>query len=418
MSPLRDALIYAASLSPDIRTEDGVRESVVLPILSALGYDTGSTQDVVRGRSIARQARNLRAGTNRHNIFPDLVLEVLGTPVWVLEVKAPHIDISASVPTEQLRNYMRSIGGRCRWGALTNGSTWSAYRLFHDEPRLMFTTSLTELVASPRMTGVFGRLFSPSRTYLREKSVGDILAVYMAGDWNIRNVCMAYLSDLPAWKKVSLRGALDGWFRGASNRERSLPGIIMADDDEVVGRIFDNALSDSSDTVRDTFYTIIRSGAQKRPYRAPFSLAQATPDGWFSKILYLQMLASLPRHLQSSGNVALIERQLRLLRYDEDAMVRRFADFADARIVTPFPFAVFTHRPRFETNQAAIEESLISASIRLANDETYSVEARTSALDSIRQSKLDRGHVETVAGARSADLYISLKTGGMEAGDP
>ena len=407
-SALLSTIDLARSVFTTIRTEDAVREAIVGPLLAALGYHYGSVFGAELGVRFAASQLNRTGG--RHHVAPDIVLVVDDRPVWVIETKAPGKRLTLKIYTEQLASYLRSFQGRCDWGVLTDGMQWDFYAL--RAGRLRRIQSLN-LAAGRRRAGAaraLRRALDPARSYLRGLSDPEILDVYRGGDWIVRNMCMELMSAKSLRARRKLRPLFDDWHRSPTVRERSLPAILLLDDPDIGAQIFERAMNDPKDTVRDTAFTIVRSLAMKRDdYRVAMPFDNVVPDGWFSRIVFIQMLSALliTRSAAPASRGAL-ERQILTLETDPDPLVRQFARIGLRGILTPFPFAAFTHRPRFAVGQSEIDAAMIAATIRMAVDPAYASESQTSARDAVRHARLSHDYVRGLLPARDRLLFEDL----------
>ncbi|UTW51772.1 type I restriction enzyme HsdR N-terminal domain-containing protein [bacterium SCSIO 12827] len=110
--------------------ETDVREEVAAPLLAALGYERGSSNDILRELTLKYGHSFL--GRKKSNDPPlrgraDYVLAVLGAGRWVLEVKGPYEDITQDV-IEQAISYARHPEVAGSYAAILNGRR---FQLFH-----------------------------------------------------------------------------------------------------------------------------------------------------------------------------------------------------------------------------------------------------------------------------------------------
>ena len=85
--------------------EDSVREVIIAPMLSRLGYHPTGKQAVVRSKSLVQPF--IYAGTRRHpvTIIPDYTLTYEGRIVLVLDAKSPVESVSSSENIQQAYSY-------------------------------------------------------------------------------------------------------------------------------------------------------------------------------------------------------------------------------------------------------------------------------------------------------------------------
>ena len=121
--------------------ETDVREEIATPLLSALGYQRGTENDILREFPISYDRMFL--GRKKKNDpplrgRPDYVLSVLGAGRWVLEIKPPSENIAQDA-VEEAMSYARHPQIAASYSALLNGKR---FVLFHysqksnDPPRI------------------------------------------------------------------------------------------------------------------------------------------------------------------------------------------------------------------------------------------------------------------------------------------
>lgn len=103
--------------------ETDVREEIATPLLAALGYARGTSNDIAREPSLTYEREFL--GRKKRTDPPlrgraDYVLSVMGAGRWVLEIKAPHepIDVDA---IEQAISYGRHPEVSATYAVVLNG---------------------------------------------------------------------------------------------------------------------------------------------------------------------------------------------------------------------------------------------------------------------------------------------------------
>lgn len=123
-------------LNPDFK-EDSVREVIILPILTALGY---SGNDIVRSKTLEHPF--LKIGSNKKipiKLIPDYSLKVENNFAWVLDAKAPDKNINSSDSIEQVYSYASHPEIRSTYFALCNGLEFILFRRDStNEPILFF----------------------------------------------------------------------------------------------------------------------------------------------------------------------------------------------------------------------------------------------------------------------------------------
>jgi 16S rRNA G966 N2-methylase RsmD len=110
---------------PDFK-EDSVREVVILPILSALGYEGNN---IVRSKTL--QHPFLKIASNKKipiKLIPDYCLQVEHNFAWVLDAKSPDKAINDENNIEQVYSYASHPEIRSTYFALCNGLEFTLYR--------------------------------------------------------------------------------------------------------------------------------------------------------------------------------------------------------------------------------------------------------------------------------------------------
>jgi 16S rRNA G966 N2-methylase RsmD len=121
--------------SPDFK-EDSVRETIILPILHALGY---LDKDIVRSKSFTHPFVKIGSKKRAVNLVPDYLLEVNNSYAWVLDAKAPKENITNGEHTEQVYSYVMHPEIRTRYFALCNGNEFVLFLKDEAKPILAFS---------------------------------------------------------------------------------------------------------------------------------------------------------------------------------------------------------------------------------------------------------------------------------------
>lgn len=116
--------------------EDSVREVILLPILSRLGYQPTGKQTVVRSKTLVQPF--IYAGTRRHpvTIIPDYTLHFEGRPVLVLDAKSPVESVTSPANVQQAYSYAIHPEVRTNHFALCNGRRLAVYNVEAPTPLL------------------------------------------------------------------------------------------------------------------------------------------------------------------------------------------------------------------------------------------------------------------------------------------
>lgn len=120
---------------PDFK-EDSVREVIIAPMLSRLGYYPTGRQTVVRSKNLVQPF--IYAGTRRHtvNIIPDYTLYFDGQPVAVLDAKSPIESVDSPGNVQQAYSYAIHPEVRTDHFALCNGRRLAVYSVNSTTPLL------------------------------------------------------------------------------------------------------------------------------------------------------------------------------------------------------------------------------------------------------------------------------------------
>ena len=115
--------------------EDSVREVLILPILTELGYHQNQ---IVRSKTLSHPFVKIGSQKRQVNIVPDYLLKVEESYAWVLDAKAPNEDIFSGGNVEQVYSYAIHPEVRTKFFALCNGNSFVLYRQDEQKPLLSF----------------------------------------------------------------------------------------------------------------------------------------------------------------------------------------------------------------------------------------------------------------------------------------
>ena len=109
--------------------EPDIREEIASPFLKLLGYERGTTNDILREYPLSYD--RIFLGRKKSNDPPlrgraDFILNVTGAGRWVLEIKSPASEISID-EIEQAITYARHPEVSASYVALTNGRRFQVY---------------------------------------------------------------------------------------------------------------------------------------------------------------------------------------------------------------------------------------------------------------------------------------------------
>ncbi len=133
----------------DTANETDIREDIAMPILTALGYARGTSNDIRREFPLKYDRQSL--GRKKPTDPPlrgvaDYILVVTGAGRWVLEVKAPKVEIARD-EIEQAITYARHPEVGATYAVVLNGRRIVVYHYSQtsdEEPLLDFPIETTE----------------------------------------------------------------------------------------------------------------------------------------------------------------------------------------------------------------------------------------------------------------------------------
>lgn len=116
--------------------EDSVREVIILPILSRLGYYPMGNQTVVRSKALVQPF--IYVGTRKHpvTVIPDYTLFFDEKPVLVLDAKSPAESINSAANIQQAYSYAIHPEIRTEHFSLCNGRRLAVYGVLDNKPLL------------------------------------------------------------------------------------------------------------------------------------------------------------------------------------------------------------------------------------------------------------------------------------------
>lgn len=116
--------------------EDSVREVIITPMLSRLGYHPTGEQTVVRSKSLVQPF--IYVGTRKHPVttIPDYTLYFQDSPILVLDAKSPSENIAAAAHVQQAYSYAIHPEIRVNHFALCNGRKLAIYDVASPTPLL------------------------------------------------------------------------------------------------------------------------------------------------------------------------------------------------------------------------------------------------------------------------------------------
>lgn len=121
---------------PDFK-EDSVRETVVAPILSKLGYLPSGKYKVIRSKTLKHPF--IRVGTRNHPVttIPDYTLFHEDKPIFVLDAKGPTEDVLHGNHIQQAYSYAIHPEIKCQEFGLCNGRQLVIFSVNQSDPILL-----------------------------------------------------------------------------------------------------------------------------------------------------------------------------------------------------------------------------------------------------------------------------------------
>lgn len=128
--------LHKSSFDDSEFKEDSVRELVIVPMLSRLGYMPHGDARVIRSKALKQPF--IRVGTRNHpvTIIPDYTLLVKDKASFVLDAKGPGEGVLDPMHVQQAYSYAVHPEIRCREFALCNGRELAIYSTEHAKPLL------------------------------------------------------------------------------------------------------------------------------------------------------------------------------------------------------------------------------------------------------------------------------------------
>jgi Type I restriction enzyme R protein N terminus (HSDR_N) len=123
---------------PDFK-EDSVREIIITPLLTRLGYSPSGPDRIVRSKTLKHPF--IYAGTRKCpiNIIPDYTLLANSKPVLVLDAKRPTEDVLSRENVQQAYSYAVHPEIKCQHFALCNGNSLVVFDVENSTPLLVIS---------------------------------------------------------------------------------------------------------------------------------------------------------------------------------------------------------------------------------------------------------------------------------------
>lgn len=130
MHPIFGNFDFAMLEDPDFK-EDSVREEIVVPLLTALGYSAAPPHKIIRSRRLEHPFVYIGSIRKPITIIPDYLLQRDSTNTWILDAKAPDEIIDSGKNVEQAFSYAIHKDVRVPLFALCNGRRLTVYHISH-----------------------------------------------------------------------------------------------------------------------------------------------------------------------------------------------------------------------------------------------------------------------------------------------
>ncbi len=114
-----------------------MRELILAPMLTKLGYLPTGTTRAIRSKSLKHPF--IRIGTRNHpvTVIPDYTLLHQEKPIFILDAKGPKEDVLDDAHVQQAYSYAMHPEVACREFGLCNGRQLAVFDVFHREPLLV-----------------------------------------------------------------------------------------------------------------------------------------------------------------------------------------------------------------------------------------------------------------------------------------
>ncbi len=118
--------------------EDSVREILLVPLLTALGYKPYSDFSIERSPKLTHPYVLIGSKKNKVSIFPDYILKIKNTNICIIDAKAPNQKINVGKNVEQAYSYAIHPEVRASLYALCNGHELTVFHVNRIEPIATF----------------------------------------------------------------------------------------------------------------------------------------------------------------------------------------------------------------------------------------------------------------------------------------
>lgn len=125
--------------------EDAVREEIIAPLLMSLGWSASRPARIVRSRTLSHPFVSIGSTKRRLAMIPDYLMELEGTPAWLLDAKSPAEKIDDPDHLSQIYSYAIHREVRVELYTVCNGRELAVYRVSDATSAPTFTANLSRL---------------------------------------------------------------------------------------------------------------------------------------------------------------------------------------------------------------------------------------------------------------------------------
>ena len=116
--------------------EDSVREELIVPLLTRLGYTASGSAKIHRSLAVKHPFVYLGSRSHRLELIPDYLFQVFDRYRWVLDAKAPSESTTKGKNPQQAYSYAIHPEIRVRYFALCNGRRFTIFDIHKLVPDL------------------------------------------------------------------------------------------------------------------------------------------------------------------------------------------------------------------------------------------------------------------------------------------
>lgn len=121
--------------------EDSVREEIIVPILTKLGYSATSNNKIIRSKNLEHPFTQFGTKSQKVNIIPDYLIQIDNEYKFVLDAKAPNEIITAGKNVEQVYSYAAHREIRTNLYGLCNGRELIVFDINETMPKFQINIS-------------------------------------------------------------------------------------------------------------------------------------------------------------------------------------------------------------------------------------------------------------------------------------